>query len=518
MLWAALHFPDLAFAGVLRRHPHPERPLALVTGPAQRRVLAAVNPSAARFGLHAGQALAAAHALCADFAMIEHDEAEVARWRAFLAAWAYLYSSQVSLAFDRAVVLEVEASLGLFGPWPEFERRLRADLEALGFPHRIALAPNARAAWVLAGVQDGVGIPHAATLDTALARIPVGRARLESKTADALHAMGLRRLGQLFAAPRESLAKRFGPRLLEHLDRMRGAADPFDLYRPPDRFDLRFEFDHEIESSQALLFPLRRMTADLGAFLAGRDGGVQRFVLHLEHEGHADSEVVVGMLAAERDPALLFELARGRLEQARIPAPVRGLRLRAEELPPFVPAGRELFDDRPAQSVPWTTLRERLRARLGDDAVHALVAVEDHRPERAWRRVATPVAERKPSVRPGRGGAAATSKNHHAFDSAPSSLRPARMEPEQQGANASARPEPAMRHVPRPTWLLHRPVPLRGRVRVLAGPERVESGWWDGDDVRRDYYVVETHEGQRAWAFRAAGEAAGGFMLHGWFA
>ena len=539
MLWAALHFPNLALDGVLRRHPHPERPLALVAGPAQRRVLVAVNPAAARHGLRVGQALAAAHALCADFAMVEHDGAEVARWREFLAAWAYRYSSQVTIAFDETLALEVEASLGLFGPWPRFERQLRADLDALGFSHRIALAPNARAAWVLAGVQDGIGIPHAATLDTALARVPVGRARVESKVADALHAMGLRRLGQLFAAPRESLAKRFGPRLLDHLDRMRGATDPFDLYRPPDRFDLRIELGHEVESSQALLFPLRRMTADLAAFLAGRDGGVQRFVLHLEHEGHADTEVVVGMLAAERNPALLFELARGRLEQARIPAPVRGLRLRADELPPFVPAGRELFDDRPAQSVPWATLRERLRARLGDEAVHALEAVEDHRPERAWRRVAMPVAGRRkaaaprdaravalesgsnPSVRPGRRAEGPKSKSslinsvrperraegpkskdvHGSFDSAASPLR-------------SGRTEEWLR----PTWLLHHPVPLRGRVRVLAGPERVESGWWDSDDVRRDYYVVETQEGQRAWAFRAAGEAAGGFMLHGWFA
>jgi protein ImuB len=494
MLWAAIHFPDLALAGVLRRHPHPERPLVLVAGPAQRRMLAAVNPAAARQGLQVGQALAAAHALCAEFAVVEYDEADAVRCRELLAAWAYRYSSQVGIAFERAIVLEVEASLGLFGPWPRFERQLRTDLDDLGFPHRIALAPNARAAWVLAGVQDGVGIPHAATLDTALARIPVDRARLEPETARALHAMGLRRLGQLFAAPRASLAKRFGPGLLEHLDRMRGAADPFDLYRPPDRFDLRIELGHEVESSQALLFPLRRLAADLAAFLAGRDGGVQRFVVHLEHEGRPDSEVAVGLLAAERDPALLFELARGRLEQARIPAPVRGLRLRADELPPFVPAGRELFDDRPAQSVPWATLRERLRARLGDDAVHALAAVEDHRPERAWRRVAMPVADRqrKKSVRPEL-GAAAKSKDRQSFDS---------------GSSCD---------LLRPTWLLHRPVPLRCRVRVLAGPERVESGWWD-DDVRRDYYVVETPEGQRAWAFRAAGEAAGGFMLHGWFA
>ena len=487
MLWACVLLPQLALDGVLRRRPQPvdpvhpelaEGPLALVTGPVQKRVLAAVNPAAARAGLHAGQALAAAHAVLSKFATVEYDAADVARWRDFLAAWAYRYSSQVSIAAfngmaSDAIVLEIEASLGLFGPWPLFERQLRDDLTALGFSHRIAVAPTARAAWVLAGMHDGLALAQQAILGNALARIPVAQARLDTKTAQALHAMGLRRLGQLFAAPRASLAQRFGIGLLEHLDRLRGMApDPFPLYRPPDRFDLRLELGWDIESSQALLFPLRRMTSDLAAFLAGRDGGVQRFVLRLEHEDHPDSEVVVGLLAAERDPALLFDLARGRLEQAQIPAPVRGMRLIAEELPPFVPAGRELFDERSSQAMPWTILRERLRARLGNEAVYALAPADDHRPEQAWRRTPLPV-ETRSTVESG----------------------------------------------PRPTWLLPRPMPLRDHApRPLAGPERVESGWWDGYDIRRDYYVVQTSSGQRAWAFRGAGEAATPFMLHGWFA
>jgi protein ImuB len=478
MSWACILLPQLALDGVLRRHPQPERPLALVTGPAQKRVLAAVNPAAERLGLHAGQALAAAHALSSGFATLEYDPDDVARSRDFLAAWAYRYSSQVgAVAFngmaEDAIVLEIGASLRLFGPWPRFERQLREDLTALGFTHRIVVAPNARAAWVLAGTHDGLALTQPSTLHTTLARIQVAHACLDARTAQALHAMGLRRLGQLFAAPRASLAQRFGNRLLEHLDRLRGdAPDPFPLYRPPDRFDLRLELPYEIEHSQALLFPVRRMTADLGAFLAGRDGGVQRFVLRLEHEDHPDTEVVVGMLAAEREPSLLFDLARGRLEQARIPAPVRGLRLVAEELPPFVPAGRELFDERSSQAMPWTILRERLRARLGDDAVYALAPADDHRPERAWRRTPLPPGT-KPEIEP----------------------------------------------APRPTWLLQRPIPLRdSTLRILAGPERVESGWWDGGDVRRDYYVVETSSGQRAWTYRGVGETDTPFMLHGWFA
>lgn len=52
------------------------------------------------------------------------------------------------------------------------------------------------------------------------------------------------------------------------------------------------------------------------------------------------------------------------------------------------------------------------------------------------------------------------------------------------------------------------------------GPERIESGWWDGGDVRRDYYVAQTPGGGRAWIFRdhRRGTDDGEWWLHGWFA
>jgi len=71
--------------------------------------------------------------------------------------------------------------------------------------------------------------------------------------------------------------------------------------------------------------------------------------------------------------------------------------------------------------------------------------------------------------------------------------------------------------VPRPGWLLPEPELLtEPGLRVLAGPERIESGWWDGGDVRRDYYLVETRNGQRGWAYRSVGDS--NLLLHGWFA
>ncbi len=196
---------------------------------------------------------------------------------------------------------------------------------------------------------------------------------------------------------------------------------------------------------------------------------MQRFTLHLEHHGRADSQVTVGLLSAEREAAMLFELTRGRLEQLQLPAPVHAVRLEARELPPFTPQHRELFDERPQQYLGWEQLRERLRARLGDEAVQGLSAVAEHRPEQAG------------------GRTAATGRNRR---------QPAASDP--AGCWRSHALDEAL-----PT--------------VLAGPERIESGWWDGEDIRRDYYLVETRSGQRAWVYREVG-SEGPLWLHGWFA
>lgn len=474
MLWACLHLPRLALDSVLRHVDDPARPFALVTGPAQLRRLHAVNASAAEAGLVAGMRLGAAHALLPTCTFETHTPDDEARAHRMLAAWAYRHSSMVATPWPDALVLEVRASFQLLGPWPRMQARLRQELSTLGFEHRIALAPTPRAAYVFAGLRDGHAVMHPEAMHDSLAGVPVRRAALPGDAGEHLHRMGARTVRDVRALPRDGLRRRFGIELLDHLDRLHGDVDdPVPCYLPPDRFDARVELGFEVESHLALLFPLRRLIGDLATYLSGRDGGVQRFVMRLEHEeGHTD--VPVGLLAAERDAPLLFELARNRLEQAALPKPVVAMRLIARELPPFVPAVRDLFDMRPAQAVPWPQLRERLRARLGDDAVHRVAATGDPRPERAWRRVGL------------------------------------------DDDTACAMPAP--QRPPRPAWLLPKPIPLRdASLRIVAGPERLESGWWDGHDERRDYYVLETSRGQRAWAYAPPGEQ-GGWMVHGWFA
>lgn len=472
MLWACIVFPQLALDTVLRERDEPDCALVLMGGPSQRRVLQSVNCAAAKLGLRAGQTLTAARALADGFTCVEVDPARVDQVQQLLAAWAYRFSAQVSLHYPRALLLEVGSSLQLFGPWPLFEARLRQELEALGLRHRIVVASNPVAARMLANAHDGLAVTCAEQTRAVLLQLPIGKIGLPADAAQAFARMGLRRLGEVLALPREALARRFAAQVQLHLDQLLGVRSVgLDFYQPPDRFETRLELNFDVESHQALLFPLRRMIGDLAAFLAGRDCGVQRFELHLEHVEGPDTRLMVGLLSAERDAAMLFELARGRLEPLRIPAPVRNLRLLAEDLPAFVPQHQALFDPRAQQTQPWPQLRERLRARLGDEAVKGLRAEADHRPECAWQLT-------------------------------------------DQGTCGALQVTPGSR----PGWLLAAPQRLpESGVQLLGQAERIESGWWDGGDVRRDYYRIETREGLRGWAYQDLA-APGPLWLQGWFA
>ena len=520
MLWAAIVLPGLSLSAVFRAGD--EGPCAVFDGPENRPHLVSVNAEAAASGVRPGQAPAAAHALASGLRLRRRDAAAEARLLEHLAAWAYGFSGMVALLAPDALVLEVGASLRLFRGWPALERRLREGLDELGHAHRLAAAPTPLGARVLADVADGTAVNDEARLLTALGHVAVADAHLPEKTVAALAAMGLRQLRDVVRLPRPELARRIGREALEHIDRLRGSlADPRELYRPPDRFAARIEFDSEIETTQPLLFPLLRLTRELAAFLLARDGGVQTFELVIEHEQQVQdgklavrvqaeggdrtlTRVPIGLLEPVRAAEALFEFARGRLDRLELPAPARALSLHADALPPFVPTRRDLFDIRPGAGLDWPQLAERLRARLGDKAVRGFALHPDHRPERAWRSHDAVGAD-------GRGGSARSDAGRHAAGA-------------RHGGSGSdtrgdgGRSDDPLR--PRPIWLLPRPLPLRGRVaRLVSGPERIETGWWDGYDVRRDYYVADLASGQRAWLYREVGDTASDdWMLQGWFA
>jgi len=503
MRWACLLFPRLALEGALRRRPDPDAPFALIDGPAQRQCIRAANRAAREQGVKPGQALGFAEALFnaplfkapgaaplskapnsapengsepASGERLEtapFDAEALERWRQRLASWVYGYSAQVSLHYPHALVFEVASSLDLFGPWPRLEARLRAELAELGFSHRLVIAPNPAAARVLVNVHDGLAVDEAG-LESTLAALRLDRAGLSQIHSDhdivqTLHRSGFRRLGELFGLPRSALARRFGAGLMRHLAELRGEWPlALDYHRPTPRFSRTFAFDQPVYAIAGLAFPLKRLLQELSVFLIGQDAGVERFRLQFELEDGPPQNVDIGLLAVQRDPDTLLELTRSHLERVRLAGPVMTLTLSAPRLADYAPTRRELLEGPARQAQAWATLHQRLVARLGETVLKPLVEHREHRPEMAVLNGAGPRAR-----------------------------------------EATTGP-------PRPGWLASVPQRCDGDVvQLLAGPERIESGWWDGGDIRRDYYLAQWTDGRHAWVW--CEPERHGWYLHGWF-
>jgi protein ImuB len=78
----------------------------------------------------------------------------------------------------------------------------------------------------------------------------------------------------------------------------------------------------------------------------------------------------------------------------------------------------------------------------------------------------------------------------------------------------------------RPFWLLENPVQLILRngklyhdqvITLISGPERVETYWWSGQEIQRNYYIARKVSGSRLWIFREC-EGKRNWYLHGYFA
>src|SRR5256885_17174533 len=79
-----------------------------------------------------------------------------------------------------------------------------------------------------------------------------------------LHKWGIHTLGQLAALDKEELRNRLGAEAIRLWERANGTATRLlKFVQPPETFDESFEFDHEIETAEPLLFILRRFLDQL---------------------------------------------------------------------------------------------------------------------------------------------------------------------------------------------------------------------------------------------------------------
>jgi protein ImuB len=412
------------------------------------------------------------------------------RERALLESVARLgirFTPRVSIEPPDAVLFEVRGSLRLFGGVRALREQVRGQLDSAGITGCLALTPTPLAALWFARAGQEVALRRADSLAGRLAPLPLAVTRWPERSVHLLATMGVRTLGDCQRLPRDGFARRFEPRMLAMLDRATGRLpDPRSAFRSGEKFVTRRELEPElvdVRQIEAVIVPL---LGELCAFLRQRCRGVQALEVRLLHRDAPATRLRLGFVEPVSEPRRIGGMLRERLARVELPGPVRTVRLASGPLVELPEAPTELFArDRRESGAAVPQLVEQLRSRLGVEAVHGLCLVPEHRPESAWR---------------------------------------------------ASEPGPARGHAPagqrvdavRPLWLLAEPQPLaggehpryEGALEFEAGPECIESGWWDGKDIARDYYVARTAAGARLWVFRERRrrrDGGSGWFLHGVF-
>ena len=443
-----------------------------------------------------------------------------------LSWWALQFSPRVCVE-DGAVLMEVSASVRLFDGARALLGRMR-DGAAEFAVRAMAVAPTALAALALlrhallqlppqetenteesdparsASVEKKMllFICKAQSLRATLDSLPVTTLAAAEPFAPTLVRLGCATLGPLRALPRGGISRRFGAGLLQALDQAYGlAASSFAWITPPEQFRLRLEFLGRIEVAAGLMFGAHRLLLQLKAWLLARQSGVTGVLLHWEHDLQRRSEAAAGSLTirtavATRDTTHLARLLAEHLDRTPLSAPVVAITLEALGVEARPDATPSLLPEDQAKGESLQQLVERLAARIGPDKVLCPEALADHRPQhlQAWR--------------PATGQPGTSSKKNQ----------------------APAFPA-ALAH--QPPWLLRQPMPLalmgdtplfQGPLRMLAGPERIEAGWWDGtatqaaDHTARDYFLAQSDNAGLVWVYRelpCSERLEQGWFLHG---
>ncbi len=439
-----------------------------------------------------------------------------------LAWWALQFSPLVARVED-ALVLEVSGSERLFGGRAALVGRIQKENKPV--------TPVECAQGATSLVALGRLWSHAP------AAAPVNALPLHTLVAARPHLPTLARLGcttwgQLRSLPRGGLVRRFGAVLGSALDRAYGLSpEVYPWLQLPEVFDASLELSDSVEDAPALLFGARRLLGQLQVWLQTRQRGVQTLELEWEldarrsnalhvdayHQGGSTGQLVLSTAQPTQDMPHLVRLLAEQLARVTLPAPVQHLRLRSVQTQALAGESRSLLPEDLRSGDSLHQLLERLSARLGSDKVLGVALAADHRPERMqhWRAavdLGMVPASRGPKIAIKSGAACAmvTGVAGH-FDA-------------QISTDACFYP----------TWLLAAPqrlavrdgLPLcQGDLELLAGPQRLESGWLEGasDCALRDYFVARSKATGLVWVYRERLTGMGegykaNWFLHGLFA
>jgi protein ImuB len=493
MLWIALHCPALSLDCIERRFPVALIPaLAVTVRKGNRIYIQQANKQAQERGIMADQPLATALALFSSLVVMEQDPNEEMK-ALHGAAYAALRFTPNIVVLQTGLVAEVSASLKLFGGLKKLCQLLIRSVAAQGLQLCAGVAPTPKGAWLLAqsastgtiinGTSNKTGNETSAKFHLLLDALSVALLESSGPHLEVIRGIGCKTLADLRRLPRGGIARRFGPELPAEMDRAYGdSPDPQKWFKAPEQFQQKMRLMAQIESAELLLIPVQRMIQQMCGWLTSRHAAVCAFSLVLHHEyslrqPHQSTPIYIQLSEQSGDPGHLMLLLRERLERTKLTASVCELTLTADEIAAGMDANLELFPNAQSEATSLNRFIEKLSARLGPQAVMSLKVMPDHRPECSQRFEAP--------VNGGMNGGKSVPRQEKRREALPSELT-------------------------RPAWLMETPLELKlqcqqpvygSPLKLIAGPERIEAGWWDDVLVARDYFIAENDLGQLLWIY-----------------
>jgi len=470
----------------------------------EHEVLIAVTRGAQQCGLTLGMRCATVRSLAPECLLFSRDEAAEQRAYTQAAQVALAYSPAVYQYSDDTLLIDATSSLLLFGGIRIIVQRLRQQLRHLKLQVRSSVAPTATGAWLLARAAQSSAryACHQSTLVRLLNRIPCAALPSARPHLIWLKAIGCETLGGLRALPRDGLQRRVGTDLLIELDQAYESSILHQApYVAPEQFRDHLDLYERLEHTSALTAVSERLANRLCTWLRAKRYALRSITLDLHYERARATCPPTRLELAFSEPVWLVNqlmpLLREHLSRQILNGPVVALTLQSQTLMQQSTPSATLFADPINSSANYRRLLDLLSARLG--ATHVLKAAPfaDHRPELANRWV--PLRASESATLSLKTSTSTQSLSFNQYD-------PTQSE--------------------QPFWLLTQALPLKVHehrpiyitsLKLLRGPERIESGWWDGARIARDYFVAQDQHAVRYWIYRERDHEQPRWFLHGVF-
>jgi protein ImuB len=413
-----------------------------------------------------------------------------------LAKWCEQFSPTVAVEGPDCLLMDMTGLAHLYNGEDVLVDQVQRAFRKLQLVTRIAVTDTFTAAWAIThfGDREVVLVPPGEVKES-LTHLPVASLNLCEAINVTLFELGIEEIGQLLTLSPKSLAARFDSQLLDRLQQATGEIqESITPYHHTPDLTAVHEFEYPVSDRRILEFVLGELLETTIAKLLAERKGITKFTCEFVSEFSKPIRIPVALYQATAQLKHLKELIELKLEKLFLEGPVNKVRLLINTTALLTTSQLELFEGENSneQIRQRSLLVNRLTSRLGETAVLRAVLIPDAQAEFAYRYQPVTLAKSR--------------NNRKSVKIAKPFQRPLQLLP-----------------VPSPLKVVGvlagppKQFEWRGeafRIHAVSRPERIEVGWWRGNYVRRDYFRVETEQGNRFWLFR---DRQGRWFLHGIF-